>query len=119
MTARPIPSIHQFGLCLLAILLEKLYRRRLRNNVSKRCSYLAKKGVIRRISRGLYQHNEQQPETEPKPGEVTLKKWAMDMASTEGVKPVAIHMRLSRGTMPQPPLRRVNQRVMFVRVGEE
>lgn len=116
MTARPIPSIHQFGLCLLAILVEKLYRRRLRSNVSKRCSYLVKKGVIRRVARGLYQHNEQQPETEPKPGEVALKQWAMDLASAEGVKPVTIHMRIKRGTMLKPPMRRVNQRVVYVMV---
>lgn len=81
MTARPIPSIHQF--------LTWLRRWHRTSRVTlKRMSYR----------------------------EVPMKEWARIQADLEDVKPTAIHMRLLRGTMPRPPMRRVNKRVIFVRV---
>lgn len=51
--------------------------------------------------------------------EVPLKLWVQEQADKFNVCTTAIHMRLKRGTMPKPPMRRVNQRVVFVRVVEE
>lgn len=48
--------------------------------------------------------------------EVPLKLWVQEQADKFNVCTTATHMRLKRGTMPKPPMRRVNRRVVFVRV---
>lgn len=43
-----------------------------------------------------------------------LKQWVHLQAGANGVSPSAIYMRLSRGTLPMPPSRRLNQRVIEI-----
>lgn len=81
MTARPIPSIHQF------------------------LSWLRR---WHRSSRVTLKHMSYR--------EVPLKIWIQEQAEKFGVSTTAIHMKILRGKMPRPPMRRVNKRVIFVRV---
>lgn len=48
--------------------------------------------------------------------EIPLKEWLQTQGDLHGVGPNAINMKIKRGTMPKPPMRRVNKRVIFVRV---
>lgn len=53
---------------------------------------------------------------QPLPSEIPLKQWVAEQALKLDLTPGAIWQRLTRKTIPEPPLRRVNQRVVFVRV---
>lgn len=48
--------------------------------------------------------------------EIPLKQWVAEMAHNLGLTERAIHKRLKQGYYPNLQLRRVNQRVVFVRV---
>jgi hypothetical protein len=48
-------------------------------------------------------------------GEITMKRWLIEESARENVSPSAIAQRLSRGHYPDLRLRRVNQRVIYVR----
>lgn len=50
------------------------------------------------------------------PGEIPLKAWLMAAAEREHTSTAAIRMRIFRGSTQPPPLRRVNRRVIYVRV---
>lgn len=55
---------------------------------------------------------------QPLPGEIPLKQWVAEQALKLDLTSGAIWQRLARKKIPLPPLRRVNQRVVFVRMGE-
>lgn len=55
-----------------------------------------------------------QPRNPLKPGEITIKQWKMEMADKLGVTAKAVEQRLSYGSLPYPPCRRVNRRVILV-----
>jgi hypothetical protein len=52
------------------------------------------------------------------PGEIQMKNWISEQRSDTGLTKSAIVMRLKRGKYPNLTLRRVNQRVVFVRVNQ-
>jgi hypothetical protein len=51
-----------------------------------------------------------------KKSEIPLKTWLYDEAQRLGISPVGVHHRLQRGHYPKLKLRRVNPRVIFVKV---
>ena len=54
---------------------------------------------------------------QPRTGEVPLKSWLMDMAEKFQVSDIAIWQRVwLYKTIPAPKLRRVNKRVIFVKL---
>lgn len=57
-----------------------------------------------------------QTEYKPRPGEVPFKEWVNDKATQMGVKYTTIYMRMVRGTMPWPEMRKVNNQHIFVKV---
>jgi hypothetical protein len=52
-----------------------------------------------------------------RPGEISMKNWRDEEARRRGVTPNVIAQWLSLGKIPYPPHRRVNPRVVFVKVG--
>ena len=56
------------------------------------------------------------PRNAPQPGEITLKQWVQTEAEYRHTTASAIHNRINRGCYPNLVLRRVNQRVIFVKM---
>ena len=52
----------------------------------------------------------------PRPGEVQLKVWLQTEAARCGITESGVFQRLKRGKYPEVKVRRVNARVVFVRV---
>lgn len=50
----------------------------------------------------------------PRPNEIPKKQWLTEEAVRIGVSTHTLIMRLARGKHPQPKMRRVNSRVIFV-----
>lgn len=48
--------------------------------------------------------------------EIPFKQWRIEEAQRLGISVSTLNMRLSRGTVPYPPVRRVNKRIVFVKV---
>lgn len=53
---------------------------------------------------------------QPGPGEVWFKEWIYTEAERDHVGPMAVYNRVYRGKHPDLQLRRVNRRVIFVKV---
>ena len=56
---------------------------------------------------------------QPRPGEVPFKQWLADKATELGMAPKGVYRRLfqnKHATMRRPKMRRVNARVIYVRV---
>ncbi len=51
--------------------------------------------------------------------EIPFKAWLFNMADAMGIKPNSVAMRLSRKTLPYPPHRKVNSRVIYVMTDHE
>lgn len=51
--------------------------------------------------------------------EIPLKQWVSELAMAERCSTRSVYMRLSRGQIKYPPVRRVNARVIWVQVGPE
>lgn len=49
--------------------------------------------------------------------EIPLKQWLAEIAEAEKRQPHSIYMRMRRGRIPTPPMRRINARVVLVQVG--
>lgn len=52
----------------------------------------------------------------PKPNEITLKEWTVAEAGRLGVSKRAVEARRERGSYPRLKLRRINSRVVYVKV---
>lgn len=56
------------------------------------------------------------PRNLPEPGEMWIKEWSVNEMNRTGLGRTAIHQRLHGGKYPNVTLRKVNKRVVFVRV---
>ena len=52
--------------------------------------------------------------SDPREGERPLKAWVSEIAERERVTMACIWMRLSRGTLAYPKIRRVSRRIVYV-----
>lgn len=51
---------------------------------------------------------------QPRPGEIPLKEWLLNMSDVMGLSPGSMHSYLSGGRIQYPKVRRVNRKVIFV-----
>lgn len=51
---------------------------------------------------------------QPRPGEIPLKEWLLNLSEVMGLSPGSMHSYLSMGRIRYPKVRRVNRKVIFV-----
>jgi len=59
---------------------------------------------------------QRQPHTTPRPGEMTMKAFALAQMQAHGITRSAVAMNFARGKYPNVKVRRVNPRVVFCQV---
>ena len=59
------------------------------------------------------------PNSKPRPGEITFKSWVIREAKRTGLKQSTIYNYLNEGRIPYPVVRKVNQRVIFVLIDSD
>lgn len=79
----------------------------------------AKDTVQRALAKGLIHYRADVPavtQTHAQPGEIPFKQWLAETAERLKINPRALSMRLRRGTVKYPEMRRVGSRIIFVKV---
>jgi hypothetical protein len=54
--------------------------------------------------------------TKPRPGEMNWKEWLTTEAIKLGLQDMTLYRRIKAGTYPMPPVRKLNKRVIFVKL---